>query len=259
MSTDYIRLIQLPFYFLGFLILANSAQAACVGSDVVICSGSSSVAYTNSVSITSLTLETGGAITPAGDKGIINYANIGTLTNNGTVAGGAYYGIWNWNFSGGPIASIGTIINTGIIYGPWFGILNEIGTIGTITNTGAIYGSWTGGTGGIVIDATKGSLSVLNNLQGQGNAYGALNYAGKLPTNYNIIVNSPTIFGKLVVFNGSVGTTTFGIYPGSTVANGTYTAVLSGIGNSNLSALSGSYGSASWTLSPEAICTTNCI
>jgi hypothetical protein len=127
MSTDYIRSIQLPFYFLGFLILANSVQAACVGSGVVTCTGSSSDAYTNSVSITSLTLETGGAITPVSDKAIINSAHIGTLTNNGTVAGGAWYGIWNWNSAGATIASIGTIINTGIIYGPYFAILTSRG------------------------------------------------------------------------------------------------------------------------------------
>ena len=256
MSTDYIRSIQLRFYFLSFLILANSAQAACVGSDVVICSGSSSVAYTNSVSITSLTLETGGAITSPIDKAIINYANIGTLTNNGTIAGSAWYGIWNWYWST-PVASIGTIINNGIIYGPSYGIFNEIGTIGTITNIGTIYGGGTAGKWGIVIDNSTASLSVLNNLQGQSNTYGALNYAGKLPTNYNIII-SPTSFGQLAV-TGGTGSTAFGIFTGSTVTSGVYADVLQGLVGSlsgssitgtgfSITGTTGSYGAFNYSL-----------
>ena len=256
MSSDYIRSIQLRFYFLSFLILANSAQAACVGSDVVICSGSSSVAYTNSVSITSLTLETGGAITSPIDKAIINYANIGTLTNNGTIAGSAWYGIWNWYWST-PVASIGTIINNGIIYGPSYGIFNEIGTIGTITNIGTIYGGGTAGKWGIVIDNSTASLSVLNNLQGQSNTYGALNYAGKLPTNYNIII-SPTSFGQLAV-TGGTGITAFGIYAGSKVTSGVYADVLQGLVGSlsgssitgtgfSITGTTGSYGGFNYSL-----------
>jgi outer membrane autotransporter protein len=74
----------------------------------------------------------------------------------------------------------------------------------------------------------------LNNLQGVGNSNGALTYTGTLPTHYNIIVNSPTQYGQL---SGSYlsGSTTFGIYSGSSLIKGhTYATVLSGVSSTQL-------------------------
>ncbi|MBT8549992.1 autotransporter outer membrane beta-barrel domain-containing protein [Polynucleobacter paneuropaeus] len=167
---------------------------------------------------------------------------LGTFTNNGTLTGTNGYGIYNGNL-------ITNLINTNQITGTSVGIYNY-NTITTITNTGTI-------TGGITNDDNfPGIIVTLNNLQGASGS--ALAYNGQLPTNYNIIINSSTNYGKLAVTSGT-GTTNFGIYTGSAVRNGTYTSVLSGIGSSNLSALSGTYGSANWALTPEATCTTNCI
>jgi hypothetical protein len=69
-------------------------------------------------------------------------------------------------------------------------------------------------------------LGTLNNLQGAGNAAGALSYAGSLPTNYNVIVNNLGTYGQLLgvtAYGGYVrdigvsGSTKFGIYPTSTL------------------------------------------
>jgi hypothetical protein len=139
------------------------------------------------------------------------------------------------------------LINSGTISGAMAGnggIFNEagIGIIGTLTNSGTITS-----TSGIGI-FNQSTIETLNNSQGAGNAAGALTYDGTLPTNYNIIINSPTSFGRLVVTNPS-GATTFGIYTGSVLRNGTYTSVLSGLSAANLTRTTGTFGSATWLLS----------
>ena len=54
--------------------------------------------------------------------------------------------------------------------------------------------------------------------------------------------------GALIV-TGPSGTTTFGIYTGSVLRNGTYTSVLSGLSAANLTRTTGTFGSATWLLS----------
>ncbi|MBT8575138.1 autotransporter domain-containing protein [Polynucleobacter paneuropaeus] len=223
------------------------------------------------------TLNNSGTITGEFVLGITNSTSINTLINSGTITGTSD-AIYNGgtittlsNLSTGIInggvknlSSIGALINSGIINGgSQSSISNTYGSsIGTITNTGSMY---TGNGSADISNTTtvlgqprSGTIGTLNNSQGAGNANGALTYYGKLPSNYIIIINSPTSFGQLAVTSGT-STTNFGIYTGSAVRNGTYTSVLSGIGSSNLSALSGTYGSANWALTPEATCTTNCI
>ena len=123
--------------------------------------------------------------------------------------------------------------------------IENYGTIGEIINTGTIAPTRNLNVSYGIIN--NGTITTLNNAQGAGNANGALTYNGALPANYNIIINSPTSYGKLLVTNGT-GSTNFGIYNGSTVANGTYSAVLSGLTLNKLVATTGSYNSATWTL-----------
>ncbi|QWE19205.1 beta strand repeat-containing protein [Polynucleobacter corsicus] len=151
-------------------------------------------------------------------------------------------------------STIGSLVNSGSIGVDGDnrnGIINAsnnlqggAATITVITNTGTIAGSSSGGYSIV----NTGSIGTLNNSQGAGNVSGALTYYGTLPANYNNIISSPTSFGRLAV-TSATGTTTFGIYSGSTVRNGTYASVLTGITSSNLMSTTGTYGSASWVLS----------
>lgn len=176
---------------------------------------------------------------------ISNNGTIDSIENTGTIEG-KNKGIGN---SSGSIASIinrGTIsATTNAIYlatgvGP--------GSIGTLTNVGNLISSSSN------VTNSAGTLTTFNNLQGAGNANGAVTYAGVLPTNYNIIINSMSEFGRLNAAS-STGVMNFGIYsggvsgvPASVMTEGTYSSVLSGISASNLFATTGSYGTYTWLL-----------
>ncbi len=156
-------------------------------------------------------------------------SNITLIENSGSIIGNGYRGIWN---AGGTVNMYGTGSNN-----------NANTNISTITNTGTITA--TSGSGIV----NSGTIGTLNNRQGAGNLSGSLTYNGRLPTNYNIIINLPTVYGKLSVTGGATGSATaFGIYPGSVVSAGIYQDVLTGVTRSNLSSLTGSYGAYNWTL-----------
>jgi hypothetical protein len=130
-------------------------------------------------------------------------------------------------------ASAVNVVNSGQIQGGSFGIsLAGVDSITNLTNTGSIYAS---GSGYNIFN--QGAISTLNNLQGGNSssaATTALTYSGNLPTNYNIIIRSPTYFGQLAA-TSPTGPMAFGIYSGgvtdvaaSSVAAGTYADVLQG-------------------------------
>ncbi|MBT8610068.1 autotransporter outer membrane beta-barrel domain-containing protein [Polynucleobacter paneuropaeus] len=206
------------------------------------------------------------------NTGAITYTNSGSILGGAGGAGGASinsgWGMGSWGGNGGD-GGVGvylggnliTLINSGIITGgiggaggtsvsgpsgqggnsaPGVYVASGISVV--ITNTGTI----TGGIGSFGIQ-NAGTISTLNNFNGGT----ALTYTGTLPTNYNIIINSPTSFGKLAytAVKGGGGLTTFGIYTGSIVRNGTYASVLTGMTSSNLNNTTGTYGSATWLLS----------
>lgn len=132
----------------------------------------------------------------------------------------------------------------GLITGTDNSIYIQSASVTTITNRGTIkLGNMTGG----IYIQNDGFLTNLNNLQGIGDAYGALTISGKLPTNYGIIIASNSTYGQLI--NNASGVMTFGINSTSTVAAGTYSSVLSGFTSSNISATrSGTYSGLSWLL-----------
>lgn len=173
------------------------------------------------------------------DGRIETFNNIGGITNTSNAAISLRYST----------SSIGTIINSGSIYaGDGHGILlYPDSQITTITNTGSID---SGVSGKFSIESRNPSATAsITNLN---NSYNALTYSGNLPTNYNIIVNSDSAYGKLIYTNNDsylAGTTTFGIYAGSLITSRLYTGVLQGLADGNVGATrTGSYDGMSWIL-----------
>jgi hypothetical protein len=200
-----------------------------------------------------------GSITSASNGGaVVVGSTVTTLINNGTVTGGSQIGAL------GGIQNTGTItnlINTGTSSG-LIGINNAFnGRITTLTNTGTINGGVVNTDGFGMFAAAIGTL---NNLQGMnGTTSTPLNFSGIVPTNYNIIINSPTSYGQLAITTSAgitnKGLTNFGIHSSSTATNGTYTSVLTGLKAPSptntsstapaLVATSGTFGVGNWTLS----------
>jgi len=101
-------------------------------------------------------------------------------------------------------------------------VVSTITNLGTITTAGVdpydIY----------LRDAS--TLATLNNRQA------GLTYYGKIPTNYNAVINSTSDYGK-IIFSTVSGTTSFGIYAGSVLKSGTtYASVIDGLESSNITA-----------------------
>ncbi|MGZ5162650.1 MAG: autotransporter outer membrane beta-barrel domain-containing protein, partial [Burkholderiales bacterium] len=198
-----------------------------------------------------LTLDTGAnvtinsGVTVSNDAGggrngdpvsVLSSATTSALINNGQIYTGSQWGV---TVNG----TLTDLINSGTIQsGVRRAIVINGGTIVNLTNTGSIIGPFSGVT-------NSGVIQTFNNLQGAGNANGAVTYTGALPANYKIIINSPTTYGQLTA-SGVTGSMTFGVYGTSTVAAGTYTGVLSGLTVSNLTgSTSGSFGGLNWLLS----------
>jgi len=177
---------------------------------------------------------------------IIANPGSGIFTNRGTIIGPRALELSLTPNHMNSLINYGSMIGTGVAGILTFNVGGE--SIDAITNIGSIIGLNYG------IANSSGSIATLNNLQGVGNANGALTYYGVLPTNYSIIINSPSQFGQLAT-TGS-GSTTFGIYSGgvagvaaSVLSKGTYSSVLSGITSTNLTgATSGNYNGFTWVL-----------
>ena len=194
-----------------------------------------------------LTITSTGSITTPGGIAVRgqNGPGFATISNAGTISAGANAIFTNRN--------IDSIVNTGIISSthPSNAVIDiddwnpPTGSVGLITNLGTITGD------GYHIK-NSGTITTLNNRQGAGNSSGALTYTRALPTNYTIIINSTSIYGKLAVTSGT-GSMAFGVYSTSTLTSNLYTSVLSGVDSSKISNLTGStvtgtLGLFNWTL-----------
>jgi hypothetical protein len=167
-----------------------------------------------------------GSIT--GSNAIKLEGRIGTLSNTGNISGtGASSAAISIGITGSPsTASIGNLFNSGSIYSATGNaIVLNVGTqVTTITNTGSID---SGVSGKYSIESRDASITNLNN------SYSALTFSGTLPTNYNIIIDSSSTYGKLIYTSKPpylIGNMAFAIAPGSSVINNhLYQNVLTGL------------------------------
>ena len=235
--------------------ITNSSDGTIKVTDSALNSGAIRINTGGSVN----TITNNGTISAVGtthSRGIISIstATIDRITNTGTISasGGSNsnHGIVFWNNSGTSITNSGTIQGTGGSYG--YGIrIGESGNISTITNSGTIKGSKDGiansntitsivntgtitGTSGYSIHNVEGSITNLTNSQNN------LTLMGNVPTNYYVKVNSTSSYGK-ITFTSASGSMNIGIADDSTLTEGTYEAVVSGLGASNISNSSGTY------------------
>ena len=183
------------------------------------------------------------------------WSNRGTnsFTNSGTVTGGNYgfeasykdrgqagslatlslaftnnsgATITGTNQNGAHIAApdVSAFTNAGTITGGVDGVWLHSGTTATtFTNTGTITGAT------IDID-NDGTITTMSNDQGGNDT---LTFDGKVPTNYKVIINSTTDFGK-IDFSNETGSLTFAIDSSSTLSASTYASVLQNIAAGNI-------------------------
>ena len=203
--------------------------------------------FTNSGSITGGAGGAGGA--GGNGSGNDGYGGVGVYLSDGASLVNTSSGTISSGLSGVYInngSAIPSIVNAGQIVGTNAPGISIFGTVTELTNTGTITAS--GGNQGIYLGGA-GFLTTLNNAQG---ATGALTIIGGAPTNYNIIINSSTNYGKL---SGTsvTGATNFGIYAGATITTKLYAGVLQGLTTSNVGATrTGTYSGLSYTLALQS-------
>ena len=240
--------------YIGNMSLTNTGIIKNTSSEATILNAATTASINNSGTIKNFGITS--------SEGILNAAvsTISNLTNSstGTISGGD--AIYN-------IGTITNLINSGTISNTnRAGIYNFTGSITTLTNS--VGGVISDGALGAIFNDPAASIVTFNNAQGGDSSSAsktAIVYNGKLPTNYNIIIASPSNYGQLAWTNqnsagAAAGSTNFGIYSGgvdgvavSTVSKGTYTAVLSNLTTSNIGATrSGIYSGLNWTLALQS-------
>ncbi len=192
----------------------------------------------------------GGTVSGTGvnGKGIVNSGIVSTLNNSGTISATGSHGVHNYG------ANIGALSNSGTIQGQKYGISNEVrgGTVSSIsTLTNQANGIISGAMGGVYNDRNIGGLINRGVISGTGaNAYGITN-SGSL----NWLANSGTITGAgtlAALHNASAGTlgvvTNSGLIAGTILNESTRTLTIAGGDSISqmgiLTGASGSLGSA---------------
>lgn len=190
---------------------------------------------------------------------IENRGAIGTLTNSGSIVAANSNANNSIAISAIGNSSIGTLNNSGRITAGNNGIYRDSNsTIGTLINTGSITGGTGAGSSGIFTQRTgTGSINTVINSQGGNSATPAttaLTYIGKLPVNYQMIINSPTSYGQLAAVDVISGSAAFSFYGSNNLLTSRlYTGVLQGLTTANVGAArSGTYDNMTWTLGLES-------
>ena len=221
------RAISFVIVCISFALFGVNANATCTTS----ISNTSTSSSTLTSSADYECISNSGTIN-SGD-GIHTYThNYNTIVNTGTINAGST-GIFS-------DLSYSTISNTGTITAGNSGINIDSGYYNTITNTGTITASITD----VWISGSYTGNITLNNAQGGSGAI-ALTLHGYLPTNYNIIIDSPTHYGQLEASAG--GSMTFGIYAGSNITSTQYNSVLLNV-IGQVTNTTGTYDNLNWTL-----------
>ncbi len=200
------------------------------------------------------TLTNAGTITTITSSGVI-----GTLANSGTIS------TLNRNGSG----SINSLLNLGTITS-----LNNAGTgtITSLTNSAGGTIQTLSNSAGIVTLNNSGTITTFNNnaagtittfnaeANGSVNNAGTvttlnnaaqLNWSQALPTNYVVTINSNTSGGYgTIAFTNPTGTTAFAVASASTLTQGRYENIVSGLAASNFAGnvLTGTISGAPWRL-----------
>ena len=228
------------------LTVTNNASLTSTGADGMNSSATATTFINNG------TIHAYNAAMKQLDGSSISFTNNGAIISRNNNAGStdARVGMRS-NGSGtfinnGAIGENNPVQISGIKRGMRLGVTNGQGGNYVIKNTGTIKTTIAD------IEINAGTVTSLTN--SEGGASNVLTYSGKLPTNYYVIINSLTDYGKLSVTNKS-GRMGFNIGDTSTITAGIYEDVLTGISDPDLSSLTGTYGAFNWTLSS---CATNC-
>jgi len=208
----------------GVWMKENDASTISITGDIITSGTAAHGLYMQSSDSNTMTLSN--SITTSGASAYAVNIDSSSTSNSFTLSGSISGGFYN-------AASNTTITNSGTIDS-----LINTGNISTLTNTGTISAL-----------TNSGAISTFEN------DYASVDFTGTLPSNYNIIINSTSDYGK-VNFLTATGAMTFGITSDSSVTESqTYSGVLDGITASNLNSTSGTFTNSSnsqtynWTLS----------
>ena len=149
----------------------------------------------------------------------------GSVINSGTIQASTTEGSGKGSVGIRQVGTLTTLNNSGTISGNKYGVRNT-GTITDFTNTGTI-------TGTSEYSIENSDTGVITNLY---NSQNNLTFNGNLPTNYSVIINSASDYGK-ITFSSPSGSLNFAIHSSSSLTAGSYSAVMSGITASNISSV----------------------